>query len=328
MAGDSPNFQPYRSRRALVTGATGFIGRQVAQALSSAGADLWLTARDERRVAAVSEVHQIRGQWVITDLAQSGAFVALFREIQPEIVFHLAAYGVDPSERDEQLAVAINNRLVGEIAEAAALRAISDWPGLSLVHAGTTAEYGHVAGPLSECSTEAPVNPYGRSKLAGTRALTAALRRTGLRAVTARLFTVYGPGEHPSRLLPLLLEAAHSGGNLPLTGGEQKRDFTYVADVTEGLLRLGALASAAPEVVNLATGKLTSVRKFVESAAELLGLRASQLQFGKLPYAPDELQQGPADNRLLRESLDWVPGCSIPAGIQQTIEAHLKGTTA
>ena len=81
-----------------------------------------------------------------------------------------------------------------------------------------------------------------------------------MRAVTARLFTVYGPGEHCGRLLPSLIEAARAEKPLELTAGTQLRDLTYVEDVAEGLLRLG-LAQAEPgSVVNLATGHLTMVR--------------------------------------------------------------------
>jgi nucleoside-diphosphate-sugar epimerase len=194
----------------------------------------------------------------------------------------------------------------------------SSWPGQRLVHAGSAAEYGCVDGPVTESSLGAPVGMYGGSKLAGTFALEQVRRNTGLRAATVRLFTIYGPGERPVRLLPSLIAAAQSRTVLPLTPGQQRRDFTYVGDVAEGLLRIGLLRSAPP-VINLATGRLTAVREFVECAAELLDLRPKQLQFGALPEREDEVRQGPVDARLLRRLTGWVPPTSIRQGIAQTI---------
>ncbi|NIP76477.1 MAG: NAD-dependent epimerase/dehydratase family protein, partial [Xanthomonadales bacterium] len=75
---------------------------------------------------------------------------------------------------------------------------------------------------MAEDSVPNPTTLYGRSKLAGTLQFRRACQRTGLRGLTARLFTVYGPGEHPGRLLPSLIEAAETDEPLELTAGLQK----------------------------------------------------------------------------------------------------------
>jgi nucleoside-diphosphate-sugar epimerase len=314
----------YRSRRVLVTGASGFVGRWVARALTDLGAELWVTGRSSSKLTAVCENYDIRGRSVVADLLEPGAFMRLYRDIRPDVTFNLAGYGVDPAERDEAVAAALNAQLVGEIAEAVAGGHQADWRGLRLVHAGSAAEYGAVDGLLTEATPTSPASMYGRTKLEGTRALSAVCDRTGVRAITARAFTVYGPGEHSGRLLPSLLGAARSGVPLPLTPGEQRRDFTYVADLAEGLLRLGALTVSVPKVMNVVTGRLTSVRAFAECAAELLGLPRSQLLFGALPARPDEVEQGPADTRGLRELLGWAPCCSVADGIRQTIRFETR----
>ena len=314
-----------RGRRVLVTGATGFIGRWVARGLSAVGVQLWLAARNEEKLAAIRDAFEIKAQLVAMDCAKEGIFSQLYREANPDVVFNLAGYGVDPSEKDESVAWALNARLVEEMAEAAACSEQSDWSGLRLVHVGTGAEYGPVEGVLTESSDAAPISLYGRSKLAGTNTLSAVRRRTGLRAITARLFTVYGPGEHPGRLLPSLLQASRSGEAVKLTFGQQQRDFTYVSDAVEGLLRLASLSETVPPIVNLATGKVTSVRTFAKCAADVLGLDDSQLHFGALPGQPGEVRQGPVDTRLLRGLLDWVPTCTPPEGIARTIEFETCG---
>lgn len=313
----------YIGRRALVTGASGFIGLWVARFLHDAGATLFLSGRNAAALRALCAVDGITAEIVEADLSQPGAFAPLFEKTKPAITFNLAGYGVDREERDPALSAAINMRLVQQMAEVIAAGNSGDWPGLQLVHTGSAFEYGPVAGELTEDSPTEPTSLYGETKLAGTRALLDVQSRTGLRAITARLFNVYGPCEHDARLLPSLLRAARTGEALPLTTGEQRRDFTYVAEVAEGLLRLGML-HRAPGIVNLATGRLASVREFALCAARVLGLRPEQLQFGAIPIRGDEVQQAPVNTRWLEELTGWRPVCTMEEGIRATLAFEAK----
>ncbi len=309
----------YRSRRALVLGANGFIGRWVARALTAAGATLVLADRDALRAESICKDYEIRGEFFAADLAAAGALDQLLRHARPDITFNLAGYGVDSAERNAALAEALNTNLVGEVARTIAAHPATDWAGQRFVHVGSAAEYGNVNGSVSESSPENPHSDYGRTKLAGTHKLVTAAKSNGLRAVCARLFTVYGPGEHPGRLLPSLLDAARTKKPLQLTAGEQQRDFVFVGDVAEALLRIGCVEGAAPPVVNVATGTLTTVRGFAECAAELLRLEPGQLQFGVLPYRGDELHQGSVSTKLLEQCAAWKPRMSVRDGIRETI---------
>lgn len=325
MPADREIIAAYRGVRVLVTGASGFIGRWVARLLSEAEADLWMISRDIKALDRTCGDYSIRGEKVEIDLLRPGAFRAVYRELKAPITFNLAGYGVDRSERDEALAWAVNARLVGEMAETIAEFEVPGWQGLQLVHVGSALEYGGASGLLSEACEPVPTTVYGKSKLEGTRRLQAVCQAKGLRAATARAFAVYGPGEHVRRLLPALMQVARSGGTLALTGGEQERDFTYVEDVAEGLLRLGLVAEVPKQVVNLATGRLTSVRSFVECAGELLGISRDQLLFGAIPYREEEMWRYRADISLLQSLLGWVPACSVRDGIKRTIDFAAVG---
>jgi UDP-glucose 4-epimerase len=192
------------------------------------------------------------------------------------------------------------------------------WDGQRLIHVGSAAEYGAADGDLREDTPARPTTLYGQTKLAGTSALADRCTARGLPGLTARLFTVYGPGEHAGRLLPSLLTCARSGESLPLTAGLQQRDFTYVEDVAEGLLRLGLSHGEPGAIVNLATGRLTAVREFVETAAEILSLPAGRLQFDALPVRPDEMQHDPVNVNRLYQRTGWRPETTIHDGILKT----------
>ncbi len=298
-----------------MVGGGGFIGRHVAAALAACGAEAHATTRG---AAPGAKDHPL-------DLRDDDAVRALVAEVRPAITFNLAGYGVDAGERDEGEAELLNDRFVGVLAEAvASALTLRDarWPGLDLVHAGSALEYGTVEGDLHEWAQPRPTTLYGRTKLGGTRRLSRSCRElatTGLKAATARLFMVYGPGEHEGRLLPSLLLAAATRTPLKLTAGKQERDFTFVGDAAEGLLRLGVASGVRTgEVVNLATGRLTSVRAFVETAARVVGLAPELLRFGELPTRDEEMRHAPVAVARAKELLGWLPSTPIDGGVRRS----------
>ena len=311
----------YRDRRALVLGGSGFIGRWVARHLTDAGADLVLVSRAPHANDPLWTGLGVQGARLAADLSRPGLAGEIVRSVRPALTFNLAGYGVDPAERDEALGARINHDLVLELVRACGEAADPAWQGQHLVHAGSAAEYGSADGDLSEDGPARPATWYGRTKLAGTDALTAATRQGLLRAVSGRLFTVYGPGERAGRLLPSLIEAARNGSAVALTAGHQRRDFTYVEEAAEGLLRLGSLSEAGLGPVNLATGTLESVRGFVERAAAVLGLPGERLRFGVLPDRPLEMSHDQVNVGRLRTLTGWVPAMSIEEGVRRTVEA-------
>lgn len=310
----------YGGRSVLVTGASGFIGRWVCQALSRAGAELWMVARDERALRRLAATYGFHGQYLSADLGDRGAFEDLVETSAPDATVNLVGYGVEPSEREERSMHRLNVELVEEMAMAVHRAAPkSDWTGCRFVHVGSAFEYGPLQGRITEETEARPNSAYGEAKLAATRRLAAVCERTGLRAVTARVPTVYGPGEHDHRLFPSLIRAASSGEPMELTSGIQERDFTYVEDVAEGLLRVG-LQPDWPKnrVVNLCTGILTSVRGFVEAAVEILEIEADKIRLGALSHRPDEVWQGPLDVARLARATGWTPSVTVREGIRAT----------
>ena len=310
----------------LVTGSAGFIGRWVARLLTKAGAELYLPARDCAGAKETFLRYGIRGDIFKVDLLEFGRLQRLIEEIGPAVIFNLAGYGVDKSERSEELAYRINTQLPKAICTAVAgIPTAENWHGQRVVHVGSAMEYGDATGDLNESSPVRPTTLYGKSKAAGTEEVSSICREEQLAGITARLFAIYGPGESEDRLLPTLIDASRDNRSVELTAGTHKRDFTYVEDVAEALLRLGISEPRTGEVVNVATGNLTAVRSFVRAAAETLKIEESRLNFGSLPTRSEEMTHDPVSIEKLQSLTGWKPETKISDGVRRTssiLELH------
>jgi nucleoside-diphosphate-sugar epimerase len=315
----------YRGRRVLVLGVSGFIGRWVARQLAAFGAELHLAARVAAAFEALRETYELSGQLHVADLSRAGAARDLCRLVRPEIVFNLAGYGVEPTERDEVLADLLNHQLPRELSLALLEHRESSWLGQSLVHAGSALEYGPVSGPIGPLTPSQPNTSYGRTKLQGAHAIAEACAQ-GLRAVEGRIFTAYGPGEHATRLLPTLIRASRTDEVVALTQGDQRRDFVHVAEIAEALLRLGVSERVGFWTVNVATGQLRTAREFVLAAAQVLQIPAERLGFGLRPYLKEEMWHGDVSVRELQDETGRSPSLTIEAGVREAVEfMRLKG---
>lgn len=320
----------YRDVPVLVAGATGFIGRAVAAKLSRAGARLVLPCRDPDRGRDLFSRLGIRGRIIAWDATDTNSVREAVHLSDPALVLNLVGYGVSRDERDPGPARALNARLPASLLRALAERdpppEPAGWEGARLIHAGSALEYGAVGGDLDEAIPGRPETLYGRTKLEGTLELARAARDRDVECLTARLFTVYGPGEREGRLLPTLLRAVGGDEPIPLSEGSQRRDFTYVEDVAEGLLRLASGDTGGHRIVNLATGRLTTVREFVTIAARVLEIEEARLRWGALPPRPEEMSHDPVTIRRLRELTGWAPDTGIADGVRRAFEA-MTGST-
>lgn len=318
----------YRDARVLLLGASGFLGRWVARRLTEAQATLRVAVRDPGSFAPIAARWQIRADASSFDAMDTTSVERIVSQAHPDFVFNLVGYGVDRRETDRDLFDRLNHEFVEQLALAVAQSAPtrSSSRAVRLVHVGSALEYGLLEGVAHEDSDVQPHTLYGRTKLAGTIALRDAAVQSGLDAVTARVFTVFGPGEQETRLLPAIRRAAVEGTTVRLSAGTQRRDFCYAEDVAEGLLRLGLTKGAPGEIVNLATGRMTSVRDFALAAARVLGLPDDRLEFGAEPIRSDEMRLTGVDVSRLAARTGWIPPAELDDGLRRAavFEAHLE----
>jgi nucleoside-diphosphate-sugar epimerase len=309
-----------KAQRALVTGATGFIGRHLVRGLIEAKTQVVVLVRPSSRVPA---------QWqdrvtsiACDDWSEAGLRTALAS--QPfDLAFHLATYGVRPIDRDPGLMALINVDLPARVVGLCKER------GARLVMAGTFSEYARPPDQmhLTERSPLEAMKVYGASKAAGGIAATALAQSLGVKLRLLRFFQVYGEGEAPHRLLPSLVAGLSRGERVPLSAGTQIRDFIYVDDVIEACIKAGddmALpARALTAIWNVCTGAGHSVRAFALLVAQAMGARAELLGFGDLPMRADDEPYLVGDGEKMSRALDWRPKHDLAGGARAAVAALL-----
>jgi nucleoside-diphosphate-sugar epimerase len=229
-----------------------------------------------------------------------------------DCVYHVAAAGVSPAQREPQRLIDGNLGLLTQV-----LLGLAGRPPRRFVYTGTCAEYSRAAwGQLiAEDHPTRPVNPYGAAKAAAGIWGASLAQSLNIPFILARPFHFYGPGEGASRLIPYLVQRLRDGAAAELTGGEQMRDLLFVDDVADALITIGAAPACAGSVYNVCSGTGISIREVGEMAARVTGRPASLLHFGALPYRADEEMWIVGDNSRLRADFGWTPQTSLEQGV-------------
>lgn len=301
--------------RAIVTGGAGFIGSHVSDALAARGDEVHVvddlsSGRPENVTEGVT-LHEL-------DIRGDGP-AELARELQPEVVFHLAAQA-DVGTSVEQPAFDADVNVVGTIRVLEAARSV----GARVVFASTGgAIYGECERPAREEDEPVPLSPYATSKFAGEQYLATWNRLYGTEHVVCRLANVYGPRQLPSLeggVVAVFLDRLRDGRETDVFGdGEQTRDFVYVGDVVGALL----VAASAPGggVFNVGTGVETSILDLHRLCAETAGIE----QRPRLaPERPGDLRRSVLDVSRAGRELGWQAQTTLADGLVRTWESVQK----
>jgi UDP-glucose 4-epimerase len=304
-----------KNKRVLVTGGSGFIGSHLVNRLRTDGATVAVTVR----YSNVMKNERLRDCWddihvVEADLRNRGALAAI-GDFAPDAVFHLAAYNhvgqsfVQVEECFDVNAKGTANLL--DICEGVA----------KFVYMSTSEVYGHQTEvPFVETMDPEPLSPYAITKYAGELYCRMKQRIGGdTSVVVMRPFNTFGPYQSAKAVIPELIVKCLRGEPIETTKGEQTREFNYVADIVDGLVRAAEHDGEVEGPVNLATGREVPIHQLVRTIAELTESK-SELQIGALPYRPTEIWRMFADNGRARELLGWEPRVSLEEGLARTIE--------
>ncbi len=307
----------------LVTGGAGFIGSHLAEELVRRGhrvriVDSLITGK-RANLEHISPVEFIEGDLADLDVAR--------RAVQGcDVVLHQAAIpSVPRSVKDP-----ITSNRANVDATLNTLVASRDAGVRRLVFAGSSSVYGDAATlPKHEEMPPRPLSPYALQKLVGEQYLQMFTRLYGLETVSIRYFNVFGPRQDPSSpysgVISVFATALLEDRSPTIFGdGGQTRDFTYVGNVVDGVLRACDAPKASGEVINVATGGRVSLNDLFEEMKRIIGATA------KPTYAAPregDVRDSQADIRKAKALLGYEPTVSFEDGLRRTIEWYRSTVT-
>jgi GDP-4-dehydro-6-deoxy-D-mannose reductase len=314
--------------RALVTGATGFVGQWLCRELVDRGWNVVGTAHGEASLPSFGEEEAARVRWVPADVRSRDDVRRALAESRPDAIFHLAgvtfvpAAGADPAATLDVNVVAAARLL----AELGTRRRSGEVDPVVLV-VGSALQYGRhhpAAMPLREDAEQRPLDLYGASKAAQEIISLEAFRADGVRVVATRSFNHSGPGQSEQFLLPRLVRRAldlRASGHGTLTLGNLTpvRDFLHVADVVRAYVLL-AERGLPGEVYNVASGVGVDVRTLAERVLALAGVDA-KLQTDPSLQRPADVPALVGDPGKLRAATGWAPQRTGDSIIEDLIRA-------
>jgi len=289
----------------MLTGASGFIGRHCIPLLLKKGYEVHaLTSRknpqSDRRV-----------KWHSVDLLIPDQVHNAIESICPTHLLHFAWYtkpGMYWSARENVQWLQASLNLVQEFSASGGKR---------MVGAGTCAEYDWRFGYCSEEVT--PLKPqtlYGISKQSFQIIAQEILKVSNISNAWGRIFFLYGPYEHQSRLVPSIINSLLQAKPAPCTTGNQIRDYLFVEDVADAFVRL--LDSPVTGPVNIASGKPISIREIIELIGTKIGHK-ELIHYGQLSISSSEAPFIVADNRRLLNEVGWTQHNNLDRGLDKTI---------
>lgn len=303
-------------RVVLVTGASGFIGSHLSRLLVDQGAEVHAVTSSVSSIWP-DRLRHLRGRVRLheANLTDRTAMDRLARDVRPSIVFHLGAYthvGKSWARIDE----CVQTNVQGTVNLLQALDAVGYD---RFVNVGTSEIYGAIDVPFHEDDHPRPASPYAVSKHAAEQFCRIGHASYGWPIVRVRPFNAYGPAQSPDRIVPEVVVRGLLGQPLPMTSGEQTREFNHVEDLAEGLLAAGTADGVEGRLINLGGGEEVAIR---DLATRILTLAGSDVvpDLGALPERPVEIRRMRADASRARRLLGWQPRHDLDTGLARTID--------
>jgi polyisoprenyl-phosphate glycosyltransferase len=294
----------------LVLGASGFIGANLMRTLLDTRPDVFGTASREPawRLAGLGD------HAVTVDLLARGNLGALLDRIQPATVFDCVAYGAYSFEQDIERMYQTNVVLKQELIEQLLQRGTYCY-----IHAGSSSEYGAHAAAPDETQASAPNSHYAVTKSAAAGLVYFFGRHRGMRCANLRLYSVYGPLEDRSRLVPTLVAEAAAGRLPPFVDADTSRDFVYVDDVSRAFLSAAALLRADHygESFNVGSGRGTTIRELAELAKREFALDCEPA-FSTMQARAWDLKDWYANPARAAQLLGWRAEIPLQEGLRRT----------
>jgi len=298
-----------------VTGGTGFVGSNLIRKLISSKHELHSINKNPNNFWRISDVKD-RINIHNVDLSDQKKLEKTIKKINPEIVFHLASYGVDPSEKN--FSKNIQTNLIGTYN---LFSTLSDHKIKKIINVGSVFEYGFPINNqgFSEKDCMNPLTLYGILKSVQTNLADYFFNSKSLPVTTLRLFTPYGMFEKKGRLVSDIMVALIKKKKLKISSPKPTRDFIFIDDVITALIKTSVAKNVNGKIFNIGLGKSTSVEQILDISKNLSNFEL-KTQTTKIHRRDYDLLGGKGHAKIsqAKKFLNWSPKYSIEEGLEKT----------
>jgi NAD dependent epimerase/dehydratase len=309
----------WKGTKVLVTGAGGFIGSHLVERLVASGASTRAFVRYTSssswgwldRTPVKSDIEVVAG-----DICDCEIVEKAMRGI--DVVFHLAALiSIPYSYEAPRSYVRTNVEGAANVLQAALSAEVSRF-----IHISTSEVYGSARYvPIPETHPLQAQSPYAASKIGADQLAESFHLSFGFPVVVVRPFNTYGPRQSARAIIPTIITQAVEGKEIRVGNLHPTRDFNYVADTVEGMMRAAGVESAIGTTVNIGSGFAVSIEELASLIADIAGSKARLvIDDERLRPPKSEVERLCADRTLAKKLLDWEPKYDLKEGLARTIE--------
>jgi len=298
----------------FLTGAAGFVGANLLESLLADQLEVHILLKKESKTWRIdhllshAHLHVHFGSLENRDDVQE-----LIKKVQPTVIYHLATRGAYSTQNEAEQIFETNLNGTLYLLEAASQLKSH----LKLfVNTSSSSEYGTKPSAMKESDLLEPDSFYAVSKTAATLLSQLYAKKYEVPVVTFRLFSVYGPWEEPTRLMPKLLQSLKIGKDLEMVSPETARDFIYIGDVIELYRKVELLKKFPGYIFNVGTGKQSTLKEVTEFAKNASG-KSINFLWQKMPAKSWDKNIWVADMGFAQQTLNWEAHTTLEKGLQE-----------
>ena len=192
-------------------------------------------------------------------------------------------------------------------------------PPISFVQMGSSAEYGNVKSPQKENAKCNPKSVYGQAKLLSSIYLIDLFKKQKFPSTILRLYNTYGPRQDLNRFIPIIISGCIKNEKFPCSKGNQSRDFLYIDDVVDAILKSLTNKNARGQIINIGSGKPRIIKNIIKYIKKIV--KGGYPLFGKVKLRKDEILKVYPDINKAKNKIGWRPKISFKKGLKVTIDS-------
>lgn len=299
-------------RTVLVTGAAGFIGSNLTRKLLTHGYNVNLILKKSTDTTRIKDLLR-RVEVYESDLLNEDKIARVVGQINPTYILHLSTYS-EYRERNDWRAM-VDNNVVGTLNLLLAAQKVNY---KVFVNTGSSSEYGFKNKPMREDDLLEPTGPYAVSKASASLLCRAFAAQFNKPILTIRPFSVYGPHEDESRLIPTIVNSVIRGTSIKLTDTLSRRDFIYVEDLIDIYVKsIECSVHFSGEILNAGTGKEYTNEEVVRALFRVSGKKV-KVEKGAFSSRAWDAPHWRASTSKIKRYLGWKPKFSLESGLKET----------